>query len=63
MAAGAKLAVAVSLLILLIAVIELLLGRPIAHFGSLALSVAYVLVVYLPVIAVCVLAYLRLKGL
>ena len=58
---GAKLAVVVALLILLVSAVQLPLGSPIAFFGSTALSLAYVLLVYLPVFVVCVLAYRRLK--
>ena len=61
--AGGKLAVLVALLILLVSMVQLPLGSPIAFFGSTELSVAYVLVVYLPVFAVCVLAYRKLRRL
>jgi len=60
---GAKLAIVAALLILLVSAVQLPLGSPIAFFGSNALSLAYVLLVYLPVFAVCALAYRRLKRL
>ena len=61
--AGAKIAVAAALLILLVSAVQLLLGSPIAFFGSTVVSTAYVILVYLPVFAACVLAYRRLKRL
>jgi len=60
-AAGAKLAVVTAVLVFLISAAQLVLGSPIAYFGSTGLSLTYVILVYMPVFVVCALAYRMLK--
>ncbi len=58
---GVKVAILVVMLVLLLFVLILIAGAPIADFGSDPLSVTYAILVYIPVIAVCVLAYRRIR--
>jgi hypothetical protein len=58
---GAKVAILVVILVLVLFVSLLAAGRPIMHFGTEPLSIAYTLLVYVPVMAICVLAYRRLE--
>jgi len=58
---GARLAIVVAVLVLLVSAVQLPLGNPIGYFGSTALSLVYVFTIYVPVLAVCVLSYLRLR--
>ncbi len=52
--------VLVVMLVLVLFVLELVAGRPIMDFRNEPLSVAYAVGVYVPVIALCILAHRRL---
>jgi len=52
----------VLMLILCLFSLILLSGDPISYFGTKSSSLAYCLAVYLPVMALCVLAYRRLAS-
>ena len=54
-------AIYVDLLILVLALIILASGSPIAYFGTTAFSAVYAIVVYIPVIVVCGLALKKLR--
>lgn len=58
---GVGVAILVVMLILVLFVLISVAGRPIMYFGTEPLSVAYAVLVYTPVMAVCLLAYRRLK--
>jgi hypothetical protein len=58
---GAKTSILVIILVLVLFVLVLVAGRPIMYFGSGLVSVAYTIVVYTPVLALCALAYRRLR--
>jgi hypothetical protein len=57
--AGVRTAVAVILLVLAISVLQLLAGKPIAALGTIQSSLAYCVLVYVPLILVCAVAYRR----
>jgi hypothetical protein len=58
---GAKASILVIVLVLVLFVLVLIAGHPIMYFGSEPASVAYTIVVYTPVLALCALAYRRLR--
>jgi flagellar basal body-associated protein FliL len=58
---GAKASILVIMLVLVLFVLILVAGHPIMFFGSGLASVAYTIVVYTPVLALCALAYRRLR--
>lgn len=49
------------LCVLVLFVLLLVIGQPIHYFGSKALSVTYVVVIYVPVVLLCVFAYRRIS--
>jgi hypothetical protein len=57
---GAVLSIAVVLLVLVLFMLILAAGHAIMDFGTKPLSVAYVVAVYIPVMALCYSAYRRL---
>ena len=57
---GVKVGILVLMLVLLLFVAILVAGHPIMKFGTEPLSVAYAVGIYVPVIALCLLAYRRL---
>lgn len=57
---GVKVSLLAVMLVLFLFETILVAGSPIMYFGSQPQSVAYVFAVYIPVIAVCLLAYRRL---
>jgi flagellar basal body-associated protein FliL len=57
---GAKVSILVIALVLVLFVSVLVAGHPIMYFGNAPASVAYTIVIYLPVLALCALAYRRL---
>ena len=57
---GVKASIVVVMLVLVLFLSLLLAGRPIMYFGSEPPSAAYAIAVYVPVMAVCALAYRRL---
>ncbi len=59
-AKGAKLSIVVVMLILLLFVVVLVAGSPIVALGNEPSSVVYSVAIYLPVVAVCILAYRRI---
>ena len=58
---GAKAAIVSVLFVLVLFVLLLVIGQPIHYFGSKALSVAYAVVIYVPVVLLCVFAYRRIS--
>ena len=58
---GVKTSVLVVMLVLTLFVLILLAGQPIMYFHTEPLSVAYAIAIYVPVMAVCILAYRRLR--
>jgi hypothetical protein len=58
---GAKVSILVIALVLVLFVSVLVAGHPIMYFGNAPASVAYTIVIYLPVLALCALAYRRLS--
>ncbi len=58
---GAKASILVVMLVLVLFVLLLIAGRPIMYFGTESASVAYTILVYTPVLALCALAYRRLR--
>jgi hypothetical protein len=58
---GVKTSIVVIMLVLVLFVLELIAGNPIMDFKTEPLSVAYAVLVYTPVMAICVLAYRRLR--
>jgi len=58
---GVKTSILVIMLVLFLFVLILVTGRPIMHFGTEPPSVEYAVVVYTPVMAICILAYRRLR--
>ncbi len=58
---GVKTSIIVIMLVLVLFVLVLVAGRPIMYFKTEPVSVGYVLLVYTPVMAICVLAYRRLR--
>jgi len=58
---GVKTSILVIMLVLLLFVLILAAGRPIVHFGTKPPSIAYAVAVYTPVLAICILAYRRLR--
>ncbi|MBI3023522.1 MAG: hypothetical protein HYY68_07350 [Thaumarchaeota archaeon] len=58
---GVRVGIYVNLLVLLVFLVVLATGHPIAFFQTTAASVAYSVVVYLPVMILCVIAYKRLR--
>jgi len=58
---GVKVSILVVMLVLLLFVMISVAGQAIPYFGSKPLSVAYSVLVYIPVMAVCVLAYKRIR--
>jgi steroid 5-alpha reductase family enzyme len=58
---GVKTSIVVIMLVLVLFVLELLAGNPLMHFKTEPASVAYAVLVYTPVMAICVLAYRRLR--
>ena len=57
---GVKASILVLLLVLVLFATILAAGRPIMDFGTEQPSVAYLFAVYIPVFAICILAYRRL---
>jgi hypothetical protein len=57
---GVKASIFVIMLVLVLFVLVLVAGHPIMYFGTEPPSVAYAVVVYTPVLALCALAYRRL---
>jgi Na+-driven multidrug efflux pump len=55
-----KVSMLVAMLVLVLFAVLLVAGRPIMYFGSDSLSVAYLVAVYLPIMAICLLAYRRM---
>ncbi len=58
---GVRASIIAIMLILVLFVLVLLSGDPIMYFGTEPPSVAYTVVVYLPVIALCAIAYRRVS--
>ncbi len=58
---GVKATFVVVMLVLVLFVLVLLAGSPILVFETKPLSVAYALVVYVPVMALCYVAYRRMQ--
>jgi len=58
---GVKTSIVVIMLVLVLFVLELLAGHPIMHFKTEPASVAFAVLVYTPVMAICLLAYRRLR--
>ena len=58
---GVKTSILVVMLVLILFVLILIAGQPIMYFHSEAQSVAYAIAIYVPVTAVCILAYRRLR--
>lgn len=58
---GVKTSVLVIMLVLFLFVLIMVAGRPIVYFGNETPSLAYAVAVYIPVLAVCILAYRRLR--
>jgi flagellar basal body-associated protein FliL len=58
---GAKASILVIVLVPLLFVLVLVAGHPIMYFGTAPASVAYTIVIYTPVLALCALAYRRLR--
>lgn len=59
---GVRATIVVLMLVLALSVALLIAGHPIAYFGSKPASVAYAVVVYLPVMALGLLAYRRVRS-
>jgi hypothetical protein len=57
---GARTSVLVVMLVLLLFALIMVAGHPIMYFGTEPPSLAYVVGVYVPVMALCILAYRRL---
>jgi hypothetical protein len=57
---GVKASILVVMLVLVLFSLVMVAGHPIMYFGTEPLSVAYTVGIYLPVMAICVLAYRRL---
>lgn len=60
---GVRAMIAVIVLVLLISLAQLTPGKPIVDLGSTWLSAAYVVLVYVPLLALCALALRRLSKL
>ena len=58
---GVKTSIIVIMLVLMLFVLILVAGHPIVYFRTEPVSVAYALLVYTPVMSICVLAYRRLR--
>ena len=58
---GVKASVVVVFLVLALFLLILVAGQPIVDLGSEPLSVAYTVLIYTPVMAICLLAYRRLR--
>jgi di/tricarboxylate transporter len=58
---GVRASILVVMLVLVLFVLVLVAGRPIMDFGNEPLSIAYTVVIYIPVMALCLLAYRRLR--
>ncbi len=58
---GIRVGIYANLLVLLVFLVVLATGHPIAFFRIPAASVAYSIVVYLPVMILCAIAYRRLR--
>lgn len=58
---GVKTSIVVLMLVLVLFVIVMVVGRPIMYFGTKPPSVAYAVAIYAPVMAICILAYRRLR--
>ena len=58
---GVRVGIYVNFLVLLVFLVVLATGQPIAFFQTPEASVAYSVVVYLPVMILCVIAYKRLR--
>ncbi len=58
---GVRVGIYMNFLVLLVFLVVLATGHPIALFRTPALSVAYSVIVYLPVMILCAVAYRRLK--
>jgi hypothetical protein len=61
MSKGVKTIILVMMLVLLLFVIIMVAGRPIMYFETEPASIAYAVAVYTPVMAICILAYRRLR--
>ena len=57
---GIRASILAVMLVLALFVLILVSGRPIMDFGSEPVSVAYTVLIYVPVMAICILAYVRL---
>jgi hypothetical protein len=49
------------MLVLLLFILVLVAGSPIKDFGTEPPSVAYAILIYTPIMAICILAYRRLR--
>lgn len=58
---GVKTSILVVMLVLFLFGLILVAGHPIMHFGTKPSSVAYAVLVYTPVTAICILAYRHLR--
>jgi len=58
---GVITSILVVMLVLFLFGVILVAGRPIMYFGTETSSVAYVVAIYAPVVAICILAYRRLS--
>ena len=58
---GAKASILVIVLVLVLFVMVLVAGHPIMYFGTGPASVVYTIVIYTPVLALCALAYRRVR--
>jgi len=57
---GIRASILAVVLVLVLFVLVLAAGHPIMYLGSETASIAYVVAVYIPVMAICLLAYRRL---